>query len=399
MLRTCGNGLVAQLCQYKSKQQAIKCFYHLKNFAQVWGIGRPSRLQHHVTVRTAPYMCTTAPGVKSGRGLSRNTSLGTERHRFEEQELNVHPFGSLKLSTSHHIKIASANAQKYPEMDRLMCFADEPGVAIKFASDGKELLASIDEKSANDKVSTDALVNFQVPIKFGLQITAEENAKILISRVESDVINISSDKGPCLLQNVKCGTLNLTKNKGIISSTNLLQGNSNLALTEGDITADKLQGQNVNIRIEKGDATIQSLYTDMSTFSVKEGNLNIKNCHGKTRVSIEHGDLTIDSLDGDIAALVQNGNIKVHVMRHQNVDLETKTGLISLTIDPELESSFEVTAETVTLSDSITMHDEKGSDDKKLTGFVHKPSEKVIKLKAPAVDISSQDWLSALKFR
>jgi hypothetical protein len=42
-----------------------------------------------------------------------------------------------------------------------------------------------------------------------------------------------------------------------------------------------------------------------------------------------------------------------------------------LTIDPDLESCFEITADAITLSENITMHNEKTTDDGKLTGTMY----------------------------
>jgi hypothetical protein len=90
---------------------------------------------------------------------------GKQLHR---QELSVDPFGSLKLLTSEcHVKIVSVDAQKYPEMDRLVCLGAS-GIAIEITQQGKEVTANIcDEPSSSDKDTANGQVNFEVPIKFG----------------------------------------------------------------------------------------------------------------------------------------------------------------------------------------------------------------------------------------
>ncbi|KAK3585895.1 hypothetical protein CHS0354_038431 [Potamilus streckersoni] len=341
----------------------------------------------------------------------------------------VHTFGNLILKSSFDTSIEPLNPETHPNMNKLfikLLYTGEPdGLdGSTFSALTKLYQLDIDiqnEKqlvaiSGNHKIKANLplLCHIQVPIKFGLNLTAEGEANIEVKDLESDSITAQVENGDFYCQKVRSGQLDIKTKGGNIISKSLMQGNLILQCEgNGMIRTDRLLGTFLSCTTDQGEIIIQSNYAEKSQFQTRGGNIRLHSCHGSTDVKIQHGSLIVDTLDGDLTTEIVKGNTNIYIAREGKLDLSCKTGDIILKLPESMNSSLTLLADSITSDDAVglsTLEETKCNNQTLLIGELKSSSMKReqdilpdavgrinVKTNEGNIHLEKYDWFASLQ--
>ncbi|XP_014672618.1 PREDICTED: uncharacterized protein LOC106813080 isoform X2 [Priapulus caudatus] len=303
-------------------------------------------------------------------------------------------FGRIKLTSSCDLRVIPhvQAAPLYDDRIRLRVVRgnrtadDVEGELVKLNITSRKSEPEFSLEGTLDRLSSDSclMTELELPPQYDVQLYMKANSNLHIASMESNVCTLHINRGRCTLASVKVGRLSVMSMSGDVSLLGLAQGD--IAITaqqNGNVSADRLQGNHISVHTEKGDVSAKAVYADQSSFTTESGNL----CLG--------------TLDGDLK-LSSKGDVDIHVSRTQDTHLSSE-GCITMKLDNSIRGSMQLTASEVNVDNSFVktedVEEEKQSEDgqsKTYTLDVNGPGPSSITAQARCINVSKQNWLSAL---
>lgn len=229
-------------------------------------------------------------------------------------------------------------------------------IKIAIDQDGDELIVSdlrtvlseshyLNDGYEEDKLS-DITLHVEVPIVYDVSVLTSGRGNISCrGMIESSYCRLISDEGDIRVTGVKTQSLEISSATGDILCSGAIQGNVSITSGSGDVTSDKrsgvnilnFSGQNANfhthlivfqniypykrflgpsldISTDSGDISVSSSYSDQSRFSTQTGNMNLRNVHNQSDVSVNgEGRVKMTGLDGATNVFLKKGDLEVQI--------------------------------------------------------------------------------------
>ncbi|PAA78491.1 hypothetical protein BOX15_Mlig011224g2 [Macrostomum lignano] len=283
-------------------------------------------------------------------------------------ELRTGLFGRLNIASSNRpVEIASLDPNMHHDIDRVLVSRADSDEEAKIKANGGESVGAafavakqtgerewlIESVSATDCVTNHeqksmnlAPLRAMIPIPMDLGVTAGcvgcsisviENRKIdlvaksssltiefSLNRVKSEEVNVSADEGSTLLK----------FNKTVLHTLNA-RARDSLSLQ----SAAMYQGSELNLECNNGLVAMQANALYCRNCNLQGGQVSVRcgSAHGNFRVSsdgAEASSLDVDSLEGSLEARLLYGDVRLHLTRPNQIELDIGEGCIDLSLQP-----------------------------------------------------------------
>lgn len=340
------------------------------------------------------------------RNFSNSPSVKDFNKPVKQWDLSVSPFTKIKCHLGCNISIKPLDPHVFPEADRafINVHATDRDLNldrfhVRYDPQSSELQISAHE------INSDVSVEVTAPIKCDLHIETKSKGNVKIQKMESDLCQIHTEKGHCILKAVKGHEVLVHSTGGNVSGFHTIHGNVEIrASGDGNVDIMKIQGTTMNLSTEHGLLNVKAIYGESTTVSTSSGNINIGHIHGEALVHSDTGHIVIDSSSGSLKVLTTAGNIDAYVGHDGTAELHTQQGAVSVRVPSTMKTRVQLCGTSVDISSEIACQEtEHTSSDGKTTVTAHLNGdmcgERWIKATADkgAVRLRSQSWFESLR--
>ncbi|XP_077979339.1 protein FAM185A-like [Glandiceps talaboti] len=343
---------------------------------------------------------------------------------LESWAFHLETFGRVEVNSSMNVIISPVDPIKYPEANRAFLAMIGSGTEgnnidktetdvelnkqkhylcnVQF--DGKNVL-TVSANKINDKITEELQLLIEVPIKYDIDAKMSKDGQISISGIDNDYCNVTMDTGECQLTSVKCIKLNVESREGSVKSRKSLQSNGEINVQGcGNVILEKLYGMTMKVSTQQGSITTGAVYQDQSEFSSDSGHIKLGNLHGSSHVTNKTGNITIDTLDGDVNASTTSGNISAHVTRHNNVQLSSAQGDITVKLPDTTGTSLELQSKVLDIDDKLNVTrdcSEKSAIQNVIKGSIGDADGKslIARTEEGSIFLKCQSWFDTLNLQ
>ncbi|XP_065570567.1 uncharacterized protein LOC136033662 isoform X2 [Artemia franciscana] len=237
-----------------------------------------------------------------GREILRNNNSSKEFLGFSETIVRLQRFynsqvRSYEVGNYGTLKLVNLSCDVIVEP---LITANDPVTAQVFGDVEANIQQNMDGESdiVIEKTGKNEKIFIKVPVKYGLEAKLVDSASLTVSGLETDKVNLESEKGNITLKNLRAEKISAISHGGNISCHGVTQGSINLETTcKGSIEGKRFQGPKVVVKTDSGDISVQSTYSDSSFFETKYGSMNLKNLHRQAKVNVfGEGNVDINGL-------------------------------------------------------------------------------------------------------
>lgn len=240
---------------------------------------------------------------------------------------------------------------------------------------------------AQSKDLNNLLCCVRLPAMLSVEVHLSGNAQATLENLVLDQCTVTTEDGDIALSSVKTNKAELCTLDGWIRSKSLLQGH--LSLTSkgsGGLEAQRLVGTSLEVSTSSGDQTAAAAYMERATMVSTGGNLRLGTLHScSAALKTSSGSVSLGGLDGDCLVSTDSGDVRVVVVRTQNLDVDTNAGDVHVLLSSPHRVSVDADSVSSSLEASMTQAEPSGD-----VGRI------AIRSRVGTVSLCKQDWVSSL---
>jgi DUF4097 and DUF4098 domain-containing protein YvlB len=181
--------------------------------------------------------------------------------------------------------------------------------------------------------------------------------------MEAEKIKIRCASGDVKTSNLMADNCQMNSSSGDMVYRNLTVRSMVVEVSSGDITIADLKGETLGVKMASGDVDLKDISVLNGTIVSHSGSVDAKLVRAEVlMVNTKTGDLDIDEFSGSLNGTVASGNLKLGVKEDCTLNLEAKSGDISVELENTLgtNATFDVTsnAEEITTNLPLQVKDD-----------------------------------------
>jgi len=297
-------------------------------------------------------MLLTRRLLRSCAHLRRSCSSSSDAVASTLKELRDLPrFGLLRVAAQRPLALRSLDLYQFPNSDAMQLLSPAGASCAQESS-----LALTSNGAAGCRLDTgppSAAAPAQqslllcMPLQYDLEVSMATDDVLSVDTLENHSVSIRSQSGRIVTRNVKSGRIDVLCVDASIKANKLLQGNLSIESQNCIMTTDKVQGADIRLKAQNSiDLSIASLYCTDFTLTAAHAKVHLGVAHGNLQLDIEEsGTVRIDSLEGSLSLRLRKGDVTVHLMKHQSVEIDVAEGNVTLSVPADVSTALDLRAD------------------------------------------------------
>ncbi|KAI4880688.1 hypothetical protein NFI96_018431 [Prochilodus magdalenae] len=353
--------------------------------------------------------CSRLLSSQACRAFSDFTSSASSSSSAVKQwSVAVSSFIKIKCHLHCNISIRPTDPHTFPGADRAFISLHGSSDVQDFSLDTFHVHYDDQSKELSimnsDETSSSISVELTTPVKSDLQVVTRGTGNVKIQGMESDLCQVQTERGHCILQSVKGHKVQVQSNGGNITGIGTIHGDVDISAA-GDSSVDikKIQGTAMNVSTEHGPLKVKAIYAESSSVASSSGKIHVGHLHGAARVQSDRGNVIIDSSSGALTAVTNAGNIDVYVSQTGTADLHTQQGAVSIRVPATMKAGVRLCGTMVDISTEISHETDRHSAEGKtvVSAQLNGGTQEDCWIKATAdngaVRLKAQSWFETLR--